>query len=147
MKNDTILIVEDEPIYADWLFDFIESIEYNYQHVKTVDEAIDVLANTRFRVVIVDLSVPCSETLRGTASSKSATYSEYPGLFAADFARNHGHRGRQVIVYSVHEQASIKEVTNRLGCTYLAKGRPRSFKDELRNVLSYDPRAPKDGTE
>jgi len=43
------------------------------------------------------------------------------------------------IVYSVHDDDAVKRETKRIRCTYLMKGRPRQFKEELKQVLSYDP--------
>ena len=68
-------------------------------------------------------------------------YEKYPGLTVADYARQRGHLGRQVIVYSVHDDDAVRAEVVRLGSTYLMKGRPRQFKRELEDVLSYDPLA------
>jgi hypothetical protein len=68
-------------------------------------------------------------------------FQRYPGLLVADYARNHNHTGRQVVVYSVHDDPHVRELTDKLGVTYLLKGRPRILKGELKTVLSFDPLA------
>jgi hypothetical protein len=66
-------------------------------------------------------------------------YTKFPGLFAARYARDKGYRDRQVIVYSVFQDAEVQKEIALLNCTYIIKGRPKAFKDELEEVLAYDP--------
>jgi hypothetical protein len=54
---------------------------------------------------------------------------------------NHNHTGRQVVVYSVHDDVQVRDFSVRLGVTYLLKGRPRILKEEINDVLSFDPLA------
>jgi len=138
-KKTTILVVDDEPYYLSWLFDFIESFEYSYEKATTVQEALELLEKNQYRVVIADLNIPASEQLEPVLRQKGDIYKRYPGLFVADYARNHHHTGRQVIVYSVHDSGEVRTETQRLQCTYLLKGRPRTFKEEIKDVISYDP--------
>jgi hypothetical protein len=64
---------------------------------------------------------------------------KYPGLYLAMTARRANYRERQVIVYSVHRLEEIERECRQIGCTYIAKGRPSIFKQELLDVLSFDP--------
>ena len=70
--------------------------------------------------VIVDL-ICASGDLRQTIEARGPVLSEFPGLFIADFARNRGHRTRQVIVYSVHIVEAVAEECRKLYCTYVPK--------------------------
>jgi CheY-like chemotaxis protein len=138
-KSKTILVVDDEPYYLDWLFDFIKSLGYDYVSATTVRRGLVLLGANQYRAVIADLNIPAGEDLLAGLESRGSNFARFPGLMLADFARNHHHTGRQVIVYSVHDDAEVRKEAERLGCTYMLKGRPRSFKEELKEVLSYDP--------
>jgi CheY-like chemotaxis protein len=139
-KPQTILLADDEPYNLGWVAEFLESKGYRMEMVDTVDRALERLHAVQFRAVIADLGIPMIsgyQALKG----RDPLFAKYPGLMIADYARNHGHLDRQVIVYSVHDDALVAAVTARIGCTYLLKGRPRHFKDELEEVLAYDPLA------
>jgi CheY-like chemotaxis protein len=139
-KADTILVADDEPYNLQWVVEFLEDKDYKVSVVDNVDFAIRQLQEIQFRAVIADLSIPLlipDSLLEG----KDPLFQRYPGLLIAEYARNHGHLGRQVIVYSVHDDPMVHTVAKRIGCTYLMKGRPRQFKEELEDVLSYDPLA------
>ena len=43
------------------------------------------------------------------------------------------------MIYSVHREEAVEVEATKLGCTYIRKGRPREMKEELLDVLSYDP--------
>jgi ActR/RegA family two-component response regulator len=139
MARDLILIADDEPHYLEWLGDFLDSKGCDVEFHATVNDAYAALNQKSYRAVIVDLNIPVTGDLKSVVKAKGTIFENYPGLFLADFARNKGYRTRQVIVYSVHIVAAIEEVCKRLYCTYLAKGRPASFKDEILEVLSFDP--------
>lgn len=137
--NDTILVVDDEPFNLSWLVEYIEN--RNYKIIQKYDTAsgFEALENTVYRAVVVDLNIPITQRLVANLKKMGPLYVQYPGLALAEYARNHFHRGPQVIIYSVHEDRGIEEIAEKLRCIYLVKGRPRSFKDALDDVLSYDP--------
>lgn len=139
-QADTILLADDEPYNLQWVVEFLEKKDYKVSVADNVDGAIRQLQESQFRAVIADLSIPLliPEAL---CEGKEALFQRYPGLLIAEYARNHGHLGRQVIVYSVHDDPMVQTVIERIGCTYVQKGRPRKFKEELEDVLSYDPLA------
>lgn len=133
---DTILLADDEPYNLGWLVEFIVSKGLKVVNARTVDEAIDSMSKHKYRAVVADLSIPVHDlSLVAPASPQE----RYPGLAIADIARTRGHLDRQVIIYSVHDDDIVRAESKRLGCTYLLKGRPRQFKEELVSVLSFDP--------
>ncbi len=137
-KENTILLADDEPYNLVFVLDFLEAQGFRVVVADNVDKALLRLQENRFRAIIADLSIPyLSPQVQPTGLDQA--YQSYPGLIVADYARNHGHTGRQVIVYSVHDDAHVREITDSLGATYLLKGRPRQFKDEINDVLSFDP--------
>jgi CheY-like chemotaxis protein len=138
-KKDTVLLIDDEPQYLDWLVGYLEGKGFVAHTVTTLDEAIERLKKSKYRIVICDLSIPLSENLAKTICSAAPVYAKYPGAYAAYTARNQGHRSKQVVVYSVHEAPEVIELANRVDFQYITKGRPRQFKQEIDNILSYDP--------
>ena len=134
-----VLIMDDEPHVLDWLIEYVEAAGYDVKTVTNLDEAIKILDEFIFRVAIFDLNVPVSDTLKIKLEEKGAIYTKYRGLYAAEYARTKGHRGKQVIVYSVHDSEEVQKKCNIVDIQYLIKARPREFKKELNNILSFDP--------
>src|SRR5262245_22807918 len=137
-KEDTILLVDDEPYHLGWVVEFLETLKYKTVVADNVDNGLLRLQEFRFRSIIADLSVPLLPP-QSLLMGRDPLFQKYPGLLVADYARNHNHTGRQVIVYSVHDDPQVRDLSNRLGVTYLLKGRPRVFKEELKDLLSFDP--------
>jgi CheY-like chemotaxis protein len=138
------LIVDDEPFYLDWLVDFIHGLKiidktFQTETVGTVRDALKALAANRYRAIIVDLNIPAEAEFAEDLKIRGALYQQFPGLCVAQVARDNNHTGRQVMVYSVHDNAEVGKELQRLQCTYLLKGRPRMFKFELRQVLAHEP--------
>ena len=104
-----------------------------------VDEAIDALDRFSFRAAIFDLNVPASARVMKKLEEKGIVHSKYRGLYAAEYARTKGLRGKQVVVYSVHDSAEVLAKCHTIGVRYLIKARPREFKKELDHILSFDP--------
>jgi CheY-like chemotaxis protein len=140
-NKKTVLLLDDEPQYLDWLVDYLEEKGYSVVHATTVDAAVDLLKKSKYRVVVCDLTVPVSDQLAKTITIEMALYGKYPGAYVAHLARNLGQRSRQVVVYSVHDRAEIQELATRIGVQYITKGRPRQFKEEIDGILRYDPTA------
>lgn len=138
-KNDTILVLDDEPHFLTWLSDYLESKHYNTRFVTSIDEAFNEISQCRYRAFVVDLNVPTSEQHSGAIKKLGSVYEQYRGLYIARQARSLGYRDRQVIVYSVHRHDSIQEICDKLGVTYITKGRPHIFKEKIDHVLGYDP--------
>jgi CheY-like chemotaxis protein len=138
-KKKTVLLLDDEPQYLDWLVEYLQERGYSVVHATNVDTAVELLKNSKYRVVVCDLTVPVSDRLRKVITNEMALYGKYPGAYVAHLARNLGQRSRQVVVYSVHDRAEIQELANRIRVQYITKGRPRQFKEEIDAILSYDP--------
>lgn len=137
--SDCVLLMDDEQHLLDWLVEYLESKNYSVDQVTNVQDAISKLEENKYRVVILDLNVPASPEYLEKLKTKGGIYSEYRGLYVAEVARTKGHRGRQVVVYSVHDSDSVSMACEKVGVSYLVKGRPRQFKRELDDILSYDP--------
>jgi CheY-like chemotaxis protein len=138
-ESKTILVIDDEPFHMVWMHDYIESLGYNVEQCTNLNDGLNELVKTRYRAAIIDLNIPALEPINQQLKKKGGVYSRYPGLFAASFARNKGYRNRQVIIYSVHQDVDVRRETEILGCTYILKGRPNAFQEELEAVLAYDP--------
>jgi CheY-like chemotaxis protein len=139
----TILVVDDEPHNMIWMEDYISALGFSIKHCLNLNEALEALNEKQFRAAVIDLNIPALEPLQSELRTKGDAYRRFPGLYAASFARNKGYRDRQVIIYSVHQDADVLREVEVLRCTYIIKGRPKTFKEELEAVLSYDPTAKK----
>ncbi|HEX2206150.1 MAG TPA: response regulator [Longimicrobium sp.] len=137
-KKETILLADDEPFNLEWVTEYLESKGFTVEVVDHVDAALAQLRAARFRIVIADLSIPAREPNK-LPQARDPLTQKYPGLVIAEYARNRGHLGRQVVVYSVHDDPLVQAFTQKIGCTYIHKGRPRQFKVELDEILKYDP--------
>lgn len=136
---NTIILVDDEPHNIYWIVEYIESLKMKVRLHTNLNDALEDLQKEIYRAAVIDLNIPALEPLDAELRNSGSLYARFPGLYAARFARNKGYRDRQVILYSVHQDPEVTEEAERLRCTYLMKGRPKSFKEELKNVLSFDP--------
>jgi CheY-like chemotaxis protein len=143
-RNDTVLLLDDEPEYLTWLEEYVSKKGYKTRLVRDLNEAEDELRQWRFRFAIIDLNVPAAGTARAHVDSIDELHRRFPGLYAAELARNLGYRARQIVVYSVHESEEVAVLSRRIGFTYITKGRPRAFKEEVDAILSYDPTVDRD---
>ncbi len=141
MARDQVLILDDEPHMLEWLIEYLKAKDLDVVFATNLREAVNLLdtSERKFRFLILDLNVPDTGELVNVLAEKGKVYENYRGLYVAEFARNIGYRGRQVIVYSVHDLDEVRLVIDKLGVTYVTKGRPRVFKQEIEDVLSYDP--------
>lgn len=141
LRSTTILLADDEPYNLRWLIDWIESENYSVTITESVDAAINELRGARYRTIVADLSIPLLSP-QELPKENEPLHKTYPGLVLANYARHHDHTARQVVVYSVHDDPLIRAYANKLGFTYILKGRPRIMKHELQSILTYDPRSP-----
>ncbi|MCG7521511.1 hypothetical protein [Ruegeria sp. Ofav3-42] len=135
----TIVVLDDELFNIEWLIDYLDAKGYNPLPSSSADEAIQMISAEVYRALILDLNVPMPTELSAAAGKLGAVYQRYPGLFVAYKARNMGYRDRQVIIYSVHRDSEVSAEAEKIGCTYILKGRPAELKSELEQVLSFDP--------
>lgn len=138
----TVVLIDDELHNMSWMIDYLESRDLNVLTASNANNAISILEKEIYRAIIVDLNIPILDPLTNTALSKGDVYGRFPGLYVASYARNKGHRSRQVVIYSVHRDAAVSAEAVKLGCTYIIKGRPKEIKKELDDVVSFDPTLP-----
>jgi CheY-like chemotaxis protein len=134
-----VLVLDDEPELLEWLAEYLEAKGLLVEFAKNITDGIEALDSKEFRFLVLDLNVPIPGQYKSVLADKGDMFSMYPGLYVAQAARNKGYRDRQVIVYSVHDIAEVRIITDRISVTYTTKGRPRAFKAEIDNLLSYDP--------
>jgi len=138
-QKEIIFLLDDEPQYLAWLVEYLEAKGYAVETASNLGEAIRKLVPRKYRTVIADLSVPIPTEMRKMVEAEGAAYLQFPGLYVAHHARNVGYRSRQVVVYSVHDSATVAEVAGKIGVCYITKGRPKLLKVELDAILCYDP--------
>lgn len=134
-----IFILDDEPMFLDWIEDFTESLGFSVNFLTSINDAYEELSNTmtdEYSALILDLNVPVSPELEASIKQKAKVYQEFRGLFIAQFARTKGISGRKIIVYSVHDNAEVEEICKRLDVSYIPKGRSKILKDKLQSILS-----------
>lgn len=139
--SDTILIIDDEPMYLDWLADYFLSKGLKVKFSETADDAIRQSQLATYRAYIVDLNMPASDALKLDPRNRTSLNAEYPGLIVARTIRTAGESGSRVIVYSVYVSEPLYDEVKRLGCTFVQKGRPRLIKEQVEHVLRIDPKS------
>ena len=97
--SGTILIVDDEPMYLEWLADYLISKGLKVEFAETADDAIRQCQVASYRAYIIDLNMPASEALKLDPRNRTALDAEYPGLIVARTIRTAGESGSRVIVY------------------------------------------------
>lgn len=137
--EDTVLILDDEAYNLRWMIEFFESNELNVRTFNDANSIVREIQKEVFRCLVLDLNVPIQPPLDKDAKERGGIFRQYPGLFVASMARNFGYRGKQVVIYSVHKEQAVEIEAEKIGCTYIRKGRPREMKAELLDILSYDP--------
>lgn len=78
-KADTILLVDDEPMYLVWLEDFLLTQNLKVEFVENADEAIQRARINTYRAYMVDLNIPVSEKLKKSDKNRSSLDVQYPG--------------------------------------------------------------------
>lgn len=141
MTREQVLIMDDEPHLLDWLAEYFNKKHYDCRFAINIAEAIELLKTETFRMLVLDLNVPAPGEYTSLLNAKGSLYQKYRGLYVAEYARTIGYRDRQVVVYSVHDVDEVRLQTERMRVTYVTKGRPRAFKLEIDDVLSFDPSA------
>jgi CheY-like chemotaxis protein len=138
-KLNTVLVIDDEPLNTEWLSDYFQARKFNVVHAEDLQSALAALESTRYRYVVIDLSIPHSPALAQPLASLGTEFFRYPGLMAARRARNIGHNSYQVIVYSVHDSDDVDAYAGKIDCRYILKGRPKALKDHIEGTLQRKP--------
>jgi CheY-like chemotaxis protein len=133
--NKSILLLDDELSSMTWMLDYLYSLDFDVDTASNANDAFELAGHEKYDAAIVDLNVPLTPPLDAIAETAGPVYLKFPGLLVAREARNKGHAGRRIIIYTVHREAEIKEIADKLGCTYIIKGRPIEIKDELERIL------------
>lgn len=141
-KQKTIFLMDDEIFNIQWLVDYLEANDFEVISNSDADGAINQISQEIYRALVLDLNVPISSAPQIGPGIREDVYRKYPGLHVAWHARNCGYRDRQVIIYSVHRDPEVEREAQNLGCTYILKGRPKELKEEIMQVLSFDPTVP-----
>jgi CheY-like chemotaxis protein len=135
-KLNTVLVVDDEPFNTEWLTDYFKARGFEVVQAEDLQSALHALENTRYRYVIIDLSIPVSPALAQPLAALGTEFFRYPGLMIARRARTTGHNSFQVVVYSVHESADVDSYADLIDCRYILKGRPRDLKGHIESTMT-----------
>jgi CheY-like chemotaxis protein len=139
MKN-TILILDDEPMFLDWIEDYVESKGFKVKFVVSVDEAFEEVTKKRnYRAIVIDLQVPTSQKHEALIKKYDRVFHEFRGLYIAQRARDYTYKGKQIVVYSVHDRPEVAEVCDKLEISYIPKGRAKLMKEKLNQFMRLMP--------
>ncbi|WP_226068432.1 hypothetical protein [Dickeya zeae] len=134
-----IFILDDEPMFLDWIEDFTESLGFSANFLTSVNDAYEEINKStidEYSALVLDLNVPVSPELEAIIQQKPQVFKEFRGLFIAQQARTKGISGKRIIVYSVHDNVEVEEICRRLDVSYIPKGRAKILKDKLQSILS-----------
>lgn len=135
----SIVLIDDELHNVGWLQDYLESKKFNVITAETLNEALEIIESARYRAIVVDLNIPAVGHLPPLLAEMGPPYPVFPGLYVAFRARTLGYRDRQIILYTVHRESEVARMADRMGVTYILKGRPLEIKREIDSVISFDP--------
>ena len=140
LNSTTVLILDDEPEYFQWVEDFFESKKLNVKFVTTLNAAIEALSKEDFRLMLVDMNVPTGGFDTKNLLPRIPLISKYPGLALALEARSLGYGAHSVIAYTVHDDNAADRELAKLHCRYVLKGRPQVLKKVVEASLAPKPR-------
>lgn len=133
-----VFILDDEPMFLDWVDDYVTSLGCSVDFIVTLKEAYDKIEAAtldEYAVLIIDLNVPASADIESILQQKETVFQEFRGLFIAQRARSKGISGSKIIVYSVHDKPEVEAICKRLNIHYMPKGRAKNLKEKLANIL------------
>ena len=134
-----IFVLDDEPIFLDWIEDYLESYGYEVEFYTSINNAHDKLLSCDiddYDAFLVDLNVPAGAGLESVLERKPEVFHAFRGLFVAQQARTLGVPGRKIIVYSVHDDVKVDEFCCRLDVSYIQKGRAKVLKEKLSSLIN-----------
>lgn len=137
-KENTVLLVDDEPEYLGWLCDYLVAKGLDVDMAESVAEALQCADAYSYRLYLVDLNIPAGSW--APSSVLPEIYFQYKGLNVIRYVRNQGNAGRRVVAYSAHENDEIHAAIKNLYCQYVVKGRAKDIKREIESVLQHDPK-------
>jgi CheY-like chemotaxis protein len=133
-----IFILDDEPMFLDWIEDFVEAAGYDVEFITSINIAHEKLQASKlneYAALIIDLNVPAAAELENIIKQKPVVFQNFRGLFIAQQARTKGISGNRIIVYSVHDIPEVEAMCERLDITYIPKNKARALKEKLRSIF------------
>jgi len=130
----TVLLVDDQPEFLQWVIEFLERLGFKVHTVKTYPEAVEALRPTDHELILVDMEIPARNALPPDMVKRAPLVEKYPGIGVAIRARTVGYGANKVIGYTVHDDDAAAKELEKLGCRYVLKGRPGEFKDLMREL-------------
>lgn len=134
-ESKTILILDDEPEFLEWITEYLESRGFAVEYVSDLGNALDRIGLKEYRLFLVDLNVPHGGGITPEMRERTPLIDQFPGLALAQACRNAGYGAHSVIAYSVHDHEGAEAELERLRCRYVLKGRPEVLKIVLRSSL------------
>ena len=114
MEKKSILIVDDEEIIRDFLFEVL-SEDYQISVASDGDEAIEQLQATSFDLIITDLKMP-----------------RVSGEEVVKYARDNDPDSKVIVISGYSSLYTVSQSVNRGACAFLSK--PFSIKELLQAV-------------
>jgi CheY-like chemotaxis protein len=137
MECNKILVVDDEPEYLTFLFDYFDSCNLETVIATNLSQAIEISEKYRYKLALVDMNIPAVGNAQSLLDNPIAK--KYPGFKVAHHLRNKGYGAHQVIVYTVHDDNALDSEIEKIRCRYVLKGRPDILKSIVTKSLGEKP--------
>jgi CheY-like chemotaxis protein len=137
MERKRILIVDDEPEFLNFLFDYFESQGMEVVVATNLSDALDLAGKSKYKLALVDMNIPATGNAKSLLDTPIAQ--KYPGFKVAHHLRNIGYGAHQVIAYTVHDDDSLDSELDKIRCRYVLKGRPYILKSVVAKALAPKP--------
>jgi CheY-like chemotaxis protein len=134
-SSKTVLVLDDEPEYLDWVVDYLESHGLAVQFASTLANAIDMVSRREYCLFLVDMNVPDGGATTPEMLQRTPLIAQFPGLALAQVCRNAGYGRHSVIAYTVHDHPGAEAELEKLWCRYVLKGRPEVLKSVIDKSL------------
>jgi CheY-like chemotaxis protein len=138
-KSKTVLVLDDEPEYLQWVEDYLESLGLKTEFVTSLPAALKRIQEKDYRLVLVDMNVPGKDVIDARVLKSYPLAAKYPGIALAAAARNKGYGAHSVVAYTVHDDEAADKQLKKMYCRYVLKGRPQAFKKVITSSLKPAP--------
>lgn len=139
-KSTTVLILDDEPEFLDWIVDYLEARDLTVEFAVNLSDGIDHLETREYCMFLVDMNVPDGGAITPAMLERTPLVAQFPGLAFAQACRNKGYGQHSVIAYTVHDHPGAEAELDRLMCRYVLKGRPEVLKRVIDKSLPWSPK-------
>lgn len=131
MDRKTVLLIDDEPSLLEPLADALENEGVHVIRVRTAEDGINVLKNTRIDLVTIDIMIDPGEGLRNEVKPHEA------GIYVCEYVARH-HGNLNAFCLSVASDANTIKKVQSLGIKFLRKGETplRTVLDMIRSRLT-----------